>query len=222
MKNLMIALLACLLALTSCSTYQSCPAYGSASSTRGGSFDESGKTKLDEDKRMMIYHASVKVEAKDPDSAAAQVARLAKKYDGYVLSSGNNYTTIRIKSAQLKDAINDVSGIGKVTDKNISGNDVTEEYTDYQIRLENAEKARSRYLELLAKANTVGETLAVEKELERLNGEIDLLKGKMSRIGHLVDYSTLTVYHQEKTKLGVLGYVFVGTYKAIKWLFVRN
>ena len=46
---------------------------------------------------------------------------------------------------------------------------------DLEIRLENAEKARNRYLELLDKAETVGEVLSVEKELERLNEKIDLI-----------------------------------------------
>jgi len=224
MRSILLSLLACLFLLTSCETHQKCAAYGGYTSNgrSAESFLDANKQKMEEDKRMMIYNASITVEAKNPDSVASQVSVLAKKYAGYVLSSGNSYTTIRIKSANLKDALNDISGLGKVTSKHISGADVTDEFTDYQIRLDNAEKARKRYLELLAKANTVGETLQIEKELERLNGEIDLLKGKMNRIAHLVDYSTLTVYHQEKTKLGVLGYVFVGTFKAIKWLFVRN
>lgn len=222
-KKQLFLLAACIVILASCATKQSCPAYGNiTSSTSSGSFDGGGKFKVEEDKRMMVYNGSMTLESKNPDSVAAQVSSLAKKYDGYILTSGNNYTTIRIKSASLKDAMEEVAKLGKVTSKSVNGSDVTEEYTDYAIRLENAEKARKRYLELLAKANTVGETLQVEKELERLNGEIDLLKGKMNRIAHLVDYSTLTIYHEEKTKLGVLGYVFVGTFKAIKWLFVRN
>ena len=106
--------------------------------------------------------------------------------------------------------------------KNIVGQDVTEEYTDYKIRLENAEKARKRYLELLAKAEDVEATLKVEKELERLNETIDLLKGKMKRINHLSEYSTITVNLKEKKKPGLLGYIGIAIYHSVKWLFVRN
>jgi hypothetical protein len=222
MKKQIFALLVAVIALTSCSTHEKCAAYGGYSANYRS--DEGGKFKTEEtsDNRMMVYNGSMTIESNKPDSVAAQVNTLAKKYNGYVLTSGNNYTTIRIKASDLKSAMAEVAALGKVTSKNISGSDVTEQYTDYSLRLENAERARKRYLELLEKASTVGETLQVEKELERLNGEIELLKGKMARISHLVDYSTLTVYHEEKVKLGVLGYVFVGTYKAIKWLFVRN
>jgi hypothetical protein len=86
-----------------------------------------------------------------------------------------------VKSEHLNDAIKEISELGKVQGKSLSGQDVTEEYLDFQIRLENAEKSRERYLELLAKAENVEAALKVEKELERLNGTIDLLKGKMNR-----------------------------------------
>jgi hypothetical protein len=152
----------------------------------------------------------------------SKVTQIAKKHNGYVLRTSKSNTTIRIVSDSLNVAMAEIGTYGKVKYKNISGTDVTDEFTDYQIRLENAERSRNRYLELLQKAVTVEEILKVEKELERLNGEIDLLKGKMSRIDHLVDYSTIDVYYQQKVKLGVLGYVFVGAYQTVKWLFVRN
>jgi hypothetical protein len=55
-----------------------------------------------------------------------------------------------------------------------------------------------------------------------LNGEIELMKGKMNRIDHLVAYSTISVYFSEKKKPGLIGYVGIGLWKAVKWLFVRN
>lgn len=77
-------------------------------------------------------------------------------------------------------------------------------------------------MELLEKAQTVEEILKVEKELERLNGEIDQLKGKIKRYDHLTQLATITIHLEEKKKLGILGYISVGLYKAVKWLFVRN
>ncbi|MBU1718111.1 MAG: DUF4349 domain-containing protein, partial [Bacteroidetes bacterium] len=93
---------------------------------------------------------------------------------------------------------------------------------DLNIRLENAEKARNRYLELLKLAATVEETLKVEKELERLNTEIDLLKGKLNRYSHLVDFSTIDVYVKQRKQPGPLGYIIKYLYKGVKFLFVIN
>jgi len=101
------------------------------------------------------------------------------------------------------------------------GEDVTEEYRDLEIRLDSAEKTRKRYLELLNKAEKVDEILKIERELERLNGEIDLLKGKINRLTHLAQYATITVQTSNGVKKGVLGYAFYGVYSGVKWLFVR-
>ncbi|MFM7854433.1 MAG: DUF4349 domain-containing protein, partial [Flammeovirgaceae bacterium] len=71
-------------------------------------------------------------------------------------------------------------------------------------------------------AENVEAALKVEKELERLNGEIDLITGKLNRLSHLSDFSTIDVELVEQKKIGVLGYIGIGIYKAMKWLFVRN
>lgn len=99
---------------------------------------------------------------------------------------------------------------------------MTEDYLDFKIRLENAEKSRERYLELLSQAENVEAALKVEKELERLNASIDILKGKMNRIDHLSEFSTITVNLKEKKKPGPLGYIGIGLYRSVMWLFVRN
>jgi hypothetical protein len=76
-----------------------------------------------------------------------------------VLSSGRDKTTLRVLAIHFKEALGQIEKPGKVTDKNISGEDVTEEYRDLEIRLDSAEKTRKRYLELLyKKTRTRGST----------------------------------------------------------------
>lgn len=173
-------------------------------------------------KRKIIFSAFLSLTVDKPDTASINIEKIAKKYNGYVNETGTFRTIIRVESANLDDVIKDISELGKVQSKNISGQDITEEYLDYQIRLENAEKARKRYLELLIKAENVEATLKVEKELERLNETIDLLKGKMNRVNHLSEFSTISVSLKEKKKPGLLGYIGIGIYHSVKWLFVRN
>lgn len=148
--------------------------------------------------------------------------KLPKKYEGYFTTLGTHQTNIRVKAKHLDAALKDIESLGKVREKNLTGDDVTEQYMDYEIRLDNAKKARDRYLELLAKAENVEAALKVEKELERLNGEIDLMQGRMNRLSHLEDFSTIQISLKEKKKPGILGYVGLGLYHAVKWLFVRN
>lgn len=172
--------------------------------------------------KKILFSAFLSLTVEVPDTANSQIEKIAKKYNGYINEIGTYRTIIRVKSENLNDAIKEISEIGKVLSKNISGQDVTEEYLDYKIRLENAEKSREKYLELLSKAENVDAALKVEKELERLNETIDLLKGKINRIDHLSEYSTITINLKEKKKPGLIGYIGVGLYYSVKWLFVRN
>jgi len=170
----------------------------------------------------IIYNAQLQLIVKNPDTINIHLVRIAKKHKGYAQTVGSRYSVIRVATDSLSRAISDIASLGKLESKNISGEDVTDQFQDFQIRLDNAEKARTRYLELLQKAQNVEETLKVEKELERLNVEIDLLKGKINRLSHLTEYSTISVRLKEKVKPGILGYIFIGVYKSVRWLFVRN
>jgi hypothetical protein len=148
MKAKLLSLLALVLLLTGCATHNKSAAYYSGQRHFNVRYFDDNENKNKEDGRLMIYNVTLTVEARNPDSAAAQVAGLAKKYGGYVLTAGNSYTTIRVRSTSLKEALSEICTYGKVKSKDISGTDVTEEFTDYQIRLDNAETARKRYLEL--------------------------------------------------------------------------
>ena len=172
--------------------------------------------------KMLVYNANIGITVKNSDSTIAQITRIAEEQKGYVVSKSNYQITIRIESEKLDGTVAQVSKLGKLTRKSVSTTDVSDNYADIKIRLDNAEKARTRYLELLAKAENVEAALKVEKELERLNTEIDQLRGQMIKMEHDVRFSTLTVNVNQKQKLGPLGYLFVGIGKGIGWLFVRG
>ena len=172
--------------------------------------------------KMLVYNANMGLTVKNSDTTISQITRIAEEQKGYVVSKSNYRITIRIESEKLESTITQVSMLGKMTSKSVSTTDVSDNYADIKIRLDNAEKARTRYLELLAKAENVEAALKVEKELERLNTEIDQLRGQMIKMEHDVRFSTLTVSVNQKQKLGPLGYLFVGIGKGIGWLFVRG
>ncbi len=184
--------------------------------------EKKGVAATSQDTRMVLFSAQLDLIVSQPDSAAASLAQIAAQYNVYAAEISTKRTIIRVESTRLDEALGDIGRLGKVQSKSIKGQDVTDEYLDYTIRLDNATKARERYLELLQKAENVEATLKVERELGRLNETIDLLKGKINRLEHLVAFSTITIYLETRVKPGILGYVGLGLYHSVKWLFVRN
>jgi hypothetical protein len=174
----------------------------------------------EEDQRMVISSAFIRIESQTPDTVHARVIDMAAKYKGYVLSSANASTSIRIPAVGYRSAIKEVELLGNVKDEKLTGEDITDDYKDLQTRLESAEKSRTRYLALLDKANSVSEILSIEREIERLDKEIEMYKGRLGRLSHLVQYATITVTTVNEIRPGPAGYLFYGLYSGIKWLFV--
>jgi len=171
--------------------------------------------------KVVIFNASIALLVKERETLHSTFESIAKKYSGYVQTLGTNRSVIRVESQHLSTALDDISQLGEIANKEVTGEDVTENYWNFKIRLDNAKKAREAYLGLLKRAENVEAALKVEKELERLNGEIDLLEGKMGKLKHLAKYSTIRIDIRLKPKPGILGYVGLGIYKGVKWLFVR-
>ena len=169
--------------------------------------------------QMIVSTAYVTLEVEDVEQAAEAVVAAAKKHAGYAVSSGKR-TVVRVEAGSLAAALQELASIGRMTSRDIQEQDVTKQYSDTSLKLENAKAARARYLELLARAENVEAALKVEKELERLNGEITLLESALGNLSHLVQYATINVTLAKKVKPGPLGWIFYGLYRAIEWLFV--
>jgi hypothetical protein len=63
--------------------------------------------------------------------------------------------------------------LGKVEGKSISGEDVTEEYSDLDARRENLAHLRGWLFDLVRKAAMVTDAIEAEQQLERVGSEIN-------------------------------------------------
>lgn len=173
--------------------------------------------------RKLIYNGRLSLIIRnEPDSIFSTLRLMAESSGGYLASQSNESITLRIPVADFESFMDAAATLGEVEGRYVNANDITDRYFDVSIRLENAKKARETYLSLLEKAANVSEALKVERELERINGEIDRLEGQMRLMNNQVDLATLTVQVKEKIKPGPIGYVGVGLWKAVGWLFVRG
>jgi len=184
--------------------------------------DSYKKGEVEQAERKIIYNGSMSITVKYLDDQTNQVIEKAKVQGGYMVSSDIDRVTIRIPAEKLNSFMDEMVTFGAVESRNIYSQDITDQYADMAMRVENAQKARKRYLELLEQATKVSDILAIEKELERLNGEIERLQGQINSFDKQVQYSSISIYFTEKVKPGPVGYIFVGLYKAVKFLFVRG
>jgi hypothetical protein len=113
--------------------------------------------------------------------------------------------TIRVPVTVFEEAVKRVESVGDMLHRNVQAEDVTEEFRDLEIRLKSARAVQQRLTELLAKAVKVEESIAIERELDRVSGEIERVEGRMKYLRDRAAFSTITVRFEPKPKEHVGG-----------------
>ena len=173
--------------------------------------------------RRLVRNAALAVEVDGDDRVEPALERarvLTESLDGYVSWEGPGEMVLRIPDASLEPAMDQLSALGEVERREVRVQDVTASYTDLEIRLANARALQSRLRDLLGQAETVADVLAVETELARVTAQVESLEGQLRLLQNQVAFSTLRLTVSDGVTPGPLGWVVVGAYHAVKWLFV--
>lgn len=150
----------------------------------------------------IIKSGDLRFETSDMEETYGAVQQLIKKYKAIVQSDTedkddytfNRYLTLRIPNEHFDNFINDLGkGVDYFDRKNISIQDVTEEYIDVASRIKTKKALEARYLELLNKANKVSEMLEIERELATIREEIEAKEGRLKYIQNKVSMSTINI-----------------------------
>lgn len=162
--------------------------------------------------RKEIIEASITLTAEDTHSVLQHVSAIVSALNGYIENSSQGekrtYLRVRIPKDAIDAFFQKLESVGEVTDKTISRMDVTEQHADVIAKIENLKSLRSRYRQLLDKASDVKDMLEIERELNRVQFELDQLEGQLKNLNQRIEYATVTVTVKKKTVLGPVGWVF--------------
>lgn len=156
--------------------------------------------------RYLIKDAVVTIECPDPRQASQTLTKAAADAGGYVADfneSTDGYgrrlvnVTVRVPADRFDDAILELETLGKVLNKEVTTQDVTEEYVDTESQSRNLKATEERIIEHLGRAGTLEDILHVERELSRVRQEVERLDGRIRFLSHRVAYSTMTVSLRE-------------------------
>ena len=156
--------------------------------------------------RMIIRTADVSLIVTRAEPAVQSIRELAVSLGGYVADSqawreGEQLrarVTVRIPAEKLDSALADIKKLAvRVEREQVSGKDVTEEYTDLNAQLVNLEATDKELRELLTevrqKTQKAEDVLQVYQELSRIRCEIERVKGRIQYLGNLTALATLNV-----------------------------
>lgn len=152
--------------------------------------------------KKIIKTANVDMTAKDVVSCYKDIINYCGRTSGYEfnknMSSKGDYTTIqaqiKVDPQYLDDILDYISGCGTVINSNVESTDISTEYIDTQIRLENKKKNLAKYYDFYEKAENMDESLRLQDKIDDLTAEIESYEGQLNYWNSLVSESTINIY----------------------------
>jgi len=144
------------------------------------------------DTSKIIYTASFTMAVSKVEESLASVERIARDQGGFLAQKHDRQIVIRVPREKFEITMAAVGKTGDVIHRDIQAQDVTEEVLDLDIRIKNAHAMQDRLKLLLQKA-AVKDAIEIEKELNRVTQELELLEGKIKVLKDRIAYSTITV-----------------------------
>ena len=170
-------------------------------------YDQETLQTQDSQIRMVIKNASLSIVVEEPGASITAISQMADDLGGFVVSSNLYRTqtdrdfevpqaniTIRVPAEKLDQALEVIkSGAGQILSENVSGQDVTQEYTDLESRLRNLENAEQQLNEIMEGAWNTDDVLAVYNRLVEVQEQIEVIKGQMKYYEQSAALSAISV-----------------------------
>lgn len=162
--------------------------------------------------RKLIYQAHVVMEVKDYAKAQSEIRNLVTLAGGYIVEFSENQSqhelggnfVLKVPAAGFSSFLDRLEGLKPESlQRNIQGQDVSEEYVDLESRLKVKQAMEARYLKFVEEATQTKQLVEYVNELERIQTEIEQIKGRMRYLDSNVSYSTIDirVFQPDPSKL---------------------
>ena len=158
--------------------------------------------------RKIIRNADLALEVSSTVEAQQKVTAIAESAGGFVVTSEAKQRensdpsqrvvdiklVVRIPSNQFNSALAQIEKLASnLTQRNITGQDVTEEFIDLEARIRTQKALELQFLEIMKQANKVADALEVHRQVAEVRTEIEKLEGRKRFLENQSSLSTITV-----------------------------
>jgi archaellum component FlaC len=174
------------------------------------------------EERIVIKNANLSIVVEDPAEAMSTVIHMTDSMGGFIVTSDLHKSmtseglevpeaniTIRVPAEKLTEALEQTKALVKDVDtdilsENVSGQDVTKEYTDLKSRLTNLENARKQLEKIMEEAVKTEDVLTVYNQLTQITEQIEVIKGQIKYYEESSAFSAISIYIQSEASVAPL------------------
>jgi hypothetical protein len=157
--------------------------------------------------RQIIQNASVSLRIRSGHfwDIYNQAVAVAESFGGYLSSStAGNPTTdgdtvdsgsvvVRVPVKNYTEALLQLEKLGTTTRLQVTTDDVSQQYVDLQARLRNQQAQQVLLLQLMQRAQSVSDSIAVQNQLSPVTQEIERIEGQLRYLDSQTAFSTITL-----------------------------
>ena len=125
--------------------------------------------------RKIIHRAELQLNVKNLENAQLTIEKKVSEYGGYIVESNvhreseesvSAQLTVRIPEKHFQKFLTDAEGeAAEVLNRNVTGEDVTEQYIDLESRVKSKRTVEERLLEFMGKAEKTEDLLKISSDL---------------------------------------------------------
>ena len=160
--------------------------------------------------KKIIRTASMTIATQTFEDSLNALKSACEGQNGWIESSSENvnnstglrtaYLTLRIPQSALDAYIAGTEGLGRITSRSESAQDVTESYQDTAARLETQKALMARLQALITESADLSDLLELESQIADTQYQIDRLQASLNSTDRQVSYSTVNItLKEEKT-----------------------
>ena len=146
--------------------------------------------------RIIVRTVHIELEVDDVAESIEEIAQGAQRDGGWVVSTDRSskhigFISVRVPAAKLDDVLNWMRAVGvDVLSEASTSTDVTDEYYDLRSRVESMQATEEALIRLLDRAEKVEDALEVQRELARLQVEIEAHLGRIKLLEETAAFFT--------------------------------
>ena len=149
--------------------------------------------------RIIVRTVHIELEVDDVAESIEEIAQGAQRDGGWVVSTDRSskhigFISVRVPAAKLDDVLHWMRAVGvDVLSEASTSTDVTDEYYDLRSRVESMQATEEALIRLLDRAEKVEDALEVQRELARLQVEIEAHLGRIKLLEETAAFSLVNV-----------------------------
>jgi hypothetical protein len=160
--------------------------------------------------RDVVQNGQLVVSVVDVAEAGDRATDVVEEAGGFLFSQDSDLEddpevriTFKVPSERFRPVLDRLGDIGRTLSRTSSAQDVTDQVVDLDGRLASAQASADRLRALIADAASTAEIIAVEKELEAREAEIESMQGRLRVLRDRADMATIEARFTAQEELEV-------------------